>query len=84
MGSTRRWEEEIKGVPVRGGKKMGRGPTSVLGRKGPRGPFIHFQFLFFFFFFCFLISFVTFANLVQIASNQLCKVSKIQNHNPEQ
>jgi hypothetical protein len=49
----------------------------------PRGPF-SFSFLFFFSFSVFLISLITFANLVQIASNQLCKVSKIQNNIPEQ
>jgi hypothetical protein len=49
----------------------------------PSAPF-SFSFLFFFSFSVFLISLITFANLVQIASNQLCKVSKIQNNIPEQ
>jgi hypothetical protein len=34
--------------------------------------------------FLFSISFTTFAYLVQFASNQLCKVSKIQSNIPEQ
>jgi hypothetical protein len=74
------------------GRKMGTGSGltrwatgsfSVLARKGCLGPF-PFLFCFLLFLFCFLIYLITFANLVQIASNQLCKVSKIQNSNPEQ
>jgi hypothetical protein len=67
---------EVK-VPVWGGKKMGRGPTSVSGLKRfPGGPFIY-LFCFLLFVFCFLISLITFTNLVQIASNQLHKFCKI-------
>jgi hypothetical protein len=47
------------------------------------GPF-HIFLFFLLSFFCFLISLITFANLVQFASNQLCKVSKIQNNILEQ
>jgi hypothetical protein len=62
---------------------LGCGLVSCLGRKGCLGP-IPFLFCFLLFLFCFLISLITFANLVQIASNQLCKVSKIQDNNTEQ
>jgi hypothetical protein len=65
------------------------------GIAGPRAPFsvgpkglpqarFHFYFVYFFSFSVFLISFISFAYLVQIASNQLCKVSKIQNDIPRQ
>jgi hypothetical protein len=68
-----------------------------LGLNGPRAYFwfgpegfpgsnfiFFFSFLLFFFSFShFLFPFVSFAYLVQIASNQLCKVSKIQNNIPE-
>jgi hypothetical protein len=60
-------------------EKLGRGPTSVLGRKGSRGPFIFFSF-FLLFLCCFLISFITFAFDIRIDSNQFLNFSKIQ-HN---
>jgi hypothetical protein len=78
----RRGEEGFRGTGS-GEAGMGHGLFLLLGRRVPRGPFYIF-FFFLFFFFYFLVSFITFANLVQIASNQLCKVSKIQNNNPEQ
>jgi hypothetical protein len=49
----------------------------LTGPKGSRRPFYFFLFSFLFFF-CFLISFITFTTLVQFASNQLLKISKIQ------
>jgi hypothetical protein len=64
-------------VPVR---EMGIGPWAdflVLARKVSPGSFYIFISFFLLFLFCFLISFITFANLVQFASNQLCKVYKI-------
>jgi hypothetical protein len=48
------------------------------------GALLYFFLSFFFFFFYFLISFINFANLDQIASNQFCKVSKIPINIPEQ
>jgi hypothetical protein len=60
-------------------------PDSVAGPRGSPGPFIYIFFLsFFFLLFCFLISFITFSNLVQIASNQFCKIPKIQSNILEQ
>jgi hypothetical protein len=72
-----------RGYRFGGALMLGHGLVSLMGQFGSLGPFSIYSFLFLFFF-CFLISFITFANLVQIASNQLCKVSKIQNNNPEQ
>jgi hypothetical protein len=66
-----------------GGGWNGPRAVSPAGPKGSPGSVLYFFSSFLFFFFYFLVSFVTFANLVQIASNQLCKVSKIQNNNPE-
>jgi hypothetical protein len=70
------------GVPVRGRLEWAAGCFSCWAEGFPGVCFIFFSFPFFFFYF--LVSFISFANLVQIASNQLCKVSKIQNNNPEQ
>jgi hypothetical protein len=78
-------------LSAREGNKMGTGSGRFEGPwvdsdTGPiriPGALFHFYFVFSFFFFCFLISLITFANLVQIASNQLCRVSKIQNNIPE-
>jgi hypothetical protein len=61
----------------------GRGWLLFWAGFAPRGPFL-FLFSLLLFLFCFLISFITFAFVTQIDSNQLCKVSKIQNNNPEQ
>jgi hypothetical protein len=76
------WESE--GLSGAGLARAGLGPGLILllGWTVPFGPFLFFS-LFLLFFFCFLISFITFANLVQIASNQLCKVSKIPSNIPE-
>jgi hypothetical protein len=67
-------------------EKKDDGPWATSGAGPERHPRPLYLFFFSFlpFLFCFLIPFITFANLVQIASNQLCKVSKIQNNNPEQ
>jgi hypothetical protein len=70
-------EGERNRIPIRDLGLAGRGPFRVLGRTVPFGPFIFFPFLFLFLF-CFLDYFITFSNLNQIDSNQLCKVSKIQ------
>jgi hypothetical protein len=75
--------KERRGIPVRG---VGRGGPWASSEAGPKRcplALFYFYFVYFFFFFCFLISFISFAYLVQIASNQLCKVSKIQNNIPE-
>jgi hypothetical protein len=61
---------------------VGPRATSPTGPNRSPGPFLFF-FFFSLFLFQFSISFISFANLVQIASNQLCKVSKIQNNIPE-
>jgi hypothetical protein len=77
------------------GKERGLGTVSGLRGSGPwarsgagpkRFPGVRFYFYFFFslFFFCFLYSFIHFSNLIQFDSNQLCKVSKIQNNHPDQ
>jgi hypothetical protein len=64
---------------------MGCGLASGAGPEGfPWGPFSYFSFSSSFSFSVFLNSFISFAYLVQIASNQLCKVSKIQNNIPRQ
>jgi hypothetical protein len=76
--------EERKGVPFRDFSRAGCGLLAVLGRIRCPWPFCTFFSSLFFFLFCFLISLITFVNLVQIASNQLCKVSRIQNNIPEQ
>jgi hypothetical protein len=70
------------GVPFRVRGFLGRGLFSLLGRKASRGPIFLFLFLFFLFFFCSPFSSISFSKLVQIDSNQLCKVPKIQNNNP--
>jgi hypothetical protein len=83
VGPTCRRAEERGRIPLR--VLIPGGPWAS-SRPGPEwfpGAIFYFYFLFFFSFSVFLISFITFANLVQIASNQLCKVSKIQNNNPE-
>jgi hypothetical protein len=82
------------GPAVSGGKRKGAVPVqksllgcgllAVLGRIWPRGPFFIFFLFSSFPFLFFLISFISFAYLVQIASNQLCKVSKIQINNTKQ
>jgi hypothetical protein len=63
---------------------LGHGPLLELGRNVSPWPFYLFFFLSSFSFFCFLISLITFANLVQFASNHLCEVSKIPSNIPEQ
>jgi hypothetical protein len=62
---------------------LGRGWLLFWAGIHPRGPFVYF-FFFLLFLFCFLYFFIPFSNLIQIDSNQLCKVSKIQDNNPEQ
>jgi hypothetical protein len=76
-------ERERRGVPV-WGRKVGRGLDSILGRTV--SPRVHFHIFLFFSSFLFLFSyfFHNLFNLIQIDSNQLCKVSKIQDNNPEQ
>jgi hypothetical protein len=83
---------ERRGVGTGSGRGVvGPWAVSGFGRKGFPGLFrgwaVFFSsFLLFFssFLFLFSISFITFANLVQIASNQLCKVYKIPSNNSEQ
>jgi hypothetical protein len=58
--------------------EIGAGPKDF-----PEAYFYFFP-LFFFSFFCFLVSFISFSNLVQIDSNQLVKISKIQRNKFEQ
>jgi hypothetical protein len=64
-------------------EKSGTGLGGLIGPRlipltGPKGSRRPFFFSLSFFFFCFLISFITFATLVQFASNQLLKISKVQ------
>jgi hypothetical protein len=68
-------EKEIK-IPV----QLDQAGRCCWARLVCLGPirFLPFFVLFLFLFSVFLISFISFAYLVQIASNQLCKVSKIQ------
>jgi hypothetical protein len=73
VGPTRQREREKERYRFGEGKKMDRGLLPLLGRKGSSRPFF-FLFLFLFFFY-FLISFISFSNLVQIASNQFVKIS---------
>jgi hypothetical protein len=75
--------ERGRRIPVRDLTRWAVGQKSGWDGTFPRVHF-HIFLSLLLFFFCFLISLITFANLVQIASNQLCKVSKIQNHIPEQ
>jgi hypothetical protein len=75
---------EREGVGYRFGNLID-GPRAHSGR-GPiqiPGVLFHFYFVFSFFFFCSLISLITFANLVQIASNQFVKFPRIQHSNME-
>jgi hypothetical protein len=72
-----------------GGYRFGfeLGGLRVLFCAGPNGvPRPVFIFILFssFLFSVILNSFITFSNLIQIDSKQLCKVSKIQNNIPEQ
>jgi hypothetical protein len=70
-----RWEGKRE-VPVR---RSPTGPRAALtsGPKcSPRGPSLFFLFSSLFFF-CFLISFVTFANMLEINSNHFHKFCKI-------
>jgi hypothetical protein len=53
------------------------------GPNGFPGALLYFYFFFPLFYFCFLYFFTPFSNLNQIDSNQLCKVSKIQNNHTE-
>jgi hypothetical protein len=83
-----RWVPLSEGEVERRGYRFGEkvsGPRvdAVTGPNRSLRPFSIFS-LFLLLFFYFLISFITFANLVQIASNQLCKVSKIPSNIPEQ
>jgi hypothetical protein len=84
VGPTWQRGEERAGVPVRGRGDVGPGLASGVGPKIVPG--VHFYFYFFFslFFSVFFNFFIPFSNLIQIDSNQLCKVSKIQNNNTEQ
>jgi hypothetical protein len=77
------------------GKERGLGTASGLRGSGPwarsgAGPngfprgLLYFYFLFPLFYFCFLYFFIPFSNLIQIDSNQTCKVSIIQNNHTEQ
>jgi hypothetical protein len=75
---------EGKGVPVRVLVLLGCGLLQVLGRMVSPGPFSVFISSFSFSISVFFISFIHFSNLNQINSNQLCKVSKIQNNHTEQ
>jgi hypothetical protein len=76
--------EEGETVPVREIKEDG--PQAASGAGPIWFPGVHFYFYFSFasFLFCFLYFFIHFSNLNQIDSNQLCKVSKIQNNHTEQ
>jgi hypothetical protein len=60
------------------GEVSGPRARFFVGPKGLPGVLFLFSFLFFFFFFCFLISFVSFAKMLQINSNQFQKFSKNQ------
>jgi hypothetical protein len=75
--------ERGKGYPF--GIELGglRAASPSGPKRFPGGPFIFLFSFFFSFFFVFLI-YSPFSNLIQIDSNQLCKVSIIQNNNTEQ
>jgi hypothetical protein len=93
------WRKEMTMWPGRQGPRVGEGVRigctgSGLGIAGPQTPFsvgpkglprplFYFSFSFLLFFFCFLISFIDFANLVQIDSNQFVKFPRIQHSNLE-
>jgi hypothetical protein len=66
-------------VPVQDITRVGYGPDLELGRIGPRRPFLIFSFSFSFLFLVFLISFILFANLIQIKSNHIQRFCKIYN-----
>jgi hypothetical protein len=99
-GNGRRRDQREEGEPDRVGppvsvQERGKIPIRVFpswaagwfhfwAERVPWGPVLYFYFLFSFSFFCFLTSFITFANLIQIASNHLCEVSKIPSNIPEQ
>jgi hypothetical protein len=63
---------------------LGRGLDLELGQIVSQGPFLFLFPLFSFSFSVFFISTNPFQKLIQIDLNQLCKVSKIRNNNPEQ
>jgi hypothetical protein len=63
---------------------LGCGLLLELGRFVSPGPLFYFYFLCFFSFSVFFISFIHLSNLIQNDSNQLCKVSIIQNNHTEQ
>jgi hypothetical protein len=94
------WRKKKASVLTRGSHQSARGegsrvPFRVRGvagpwarsEAGPNGfPRVRFYFYFSFasFLFCFLYFFILFSNLIQIDSNQICKVSIIQNNHPDQ
>jgi hypothetical protein len=65
-------------LPFRSDPGMGRGPPPDLGRNGSPGPFSCFYFFSSFSFSVFLISFLDFAFVTQMTSNQFVKFSKNQ------
>jgi hypothetical protein len=84
-GSSDMWGPVVSGrgrVPVRAGF-LGHGLFSILGQFVAPWPFCIFSY-FLLFLFCFLISFITFDFAIQMTSNQLLKLSKIQNINTKQ
>jgi hypothetical protein len=73
-----------RGVPVRVLREVGRGLLLEVGQIVSPGSSSIFILFCFFSISVFLISFKHFPNLIQKDSNQLCKVSKIQNNHTEQ
>jgi hypothetical protein len=72
-----------RGYRFGGTAMLGRGLILAVGWKGSPSSFSIF-FLFSLFLFLFSFSFITFSNLVQIASNQFVKIPKIQGNISEQ
>jgi hypothetical protein len=84
VGSTWQRGKEREGVPVRVLVLLGCGLLLELGQiVSPGSNFIFISFSSFPFS-VFFVSFKHFSNLNPINSNQLCKVSKIQNNHTEQ
>jgi hypothetical protein len=84
-GSRCRWERASRGYRF-GFGFLGHGPDLELGRFRSPGPFNVFFLLSSFFFFCFsfLISFITFAFVTQMTSNQFLNFCKIHHYSLKQ
>jgi hypothetical protein len=65
-------------VPLRGRRKLGRGPKLGPGQNGSPRPFFIFSFVSPFFFLFLFYLFITFDFDIQMKSNQLVNFSKIQ------